>query len=246
MSVRRWCVRRRWRTSSPRTRLLVLSAPVSVVLILVLVKLWSVVIAGGSAASDFAERNTDALRGDVSALSVLNVVEPAKSHFAAGTLAVLDDRLVEADGEFTQALARTEAARSCPVRVNLELVRETLGDRAAAAFDGSAVDRYRSALAVVEDAPGGCFAGSTDADQDRRAVLDTTVARLTEKMTAASVAAPPPPPPPAAAPPPPPPPASGSAPTGPDSRLRLNPSVGDPLDRLQQILRDAASAQNGG
>ena len=242
MSVRRW-----WRTSSRRTRLLVLSAPVSLVLILALVKLWTVVIAGGSAASDFAERNTDALRGDVSALSVLNVVEPANSHFAAGTLAVLDDRLDEADGEFAQALARTEDARSCPIRVNLELVRETLGDRAAEAFDGSALNRYRSALAIVEDAPGGCFEGSADADLDRRAVLDTTVARLTAKIAAASVAPPPPPPPPpVAAPPPPPPPASGSAPTEPDSRLRLNPSVGDPLDRLQQILRDAASAQNGG
>jgi hypothetical protein len=244
MSERRW-----WRTASLRTRLLVLSAPVSVVLIVALVKVWSVVIAGGSAATDFTERNTEALRGDVAALSILNVVEPARSHFAAGTLAVLDDRLDKADGEFAQALARTEAARSCPVRVNLELVRETLGDRAAGVFDGkSAVNQYRSALAIVDDSPVGCFTGSTDADPERRAVLDATVARLTAKIEAASVAPPPPPPPPPPGSPPaaPPPPASGSAPTEPDARLRLNPGVGDPLDRLQQILRDAASARNGG
>ena len=73
------------------------------------------------------------------------------------------------------------------MRVNLELVRETLGDRAAAAFDGSAVGWYRSALAVVDDAPDGCFTGSTDADPDRRAVLDATVARLNDKIDAASV-----------------------------------------------------------
>jgi hypothetical protein len=224
------------------------SAPVSVVLIIVLAKLWTVVIAGGSTGSDFADRNGDALRDDVAALGVLNVVEPAKFHYAAGTLAVLDDRLDEADGQFTQALARTDTAGSCSVRVNLELVKETLGDRAANAFDGkSAVDFYRSALVVVGDAPAGCFAGSTDADLERRAVLDATVARLTAKIDAASVAPPPPPPPPGAPPPPPPPSsASGSAPALPDTRLRLNPGVGDPLDRLQQILRDAAAAQNAG
>jgi hypothetical protein len=226
----------------------VFSAPVSVVLIIALAKLWTVVIAGGSTGSDFAEGNADALRGDVAALSVLDIVEPAKSHYAAGTLAVLDDRLDEADRQFTQALARTEGAHSCSVRVNLELVKETLGDRAAEAFDGkSAVEWYRSALVAVGDAPAGCFTGSTDADPGRRAVLEATVARLTAKIGAASVAPPPPPPPPGAPPPPPPPSsASGSAPALPDSRLRLNPGVGDPLDRLQQILRDAAAAQNAG
>ena len=242
MSQRRW-----WRTGSVRTRLLVLSAPVSLALIVTLVKLWTVVIAGSAAAANFDERNTDALRGDVAALSVLNVVEPARSHFAAGTLAVLDDHLDVADGEFAEALERTDAARSCPARVNLELVKETLGDRAAEVFDGrGAVARYRSALAIVEGAPVGCFTGSVDADPERRAVLDTTVARLNDKIDAASAAPPPPPPPPPAAPTQPPPPqASGSAPADPDVRLRLNPGVGDPLDRLQQILRDAAAAQNG-
>ncbi len=180
-------------------------------------------------------------------LGVLNVVEPAKYYFAAGTLAVLDDHLDDADRQFTQALARTAAERSCPVRVNLELVGETLGDRAAAVFDGrAAVDRYRRALTVVEGAPGGCFAGSTDPDRDRRALLDTATARLAGKIDAASAAPPPPPPPPPPAPPASPAAPSGSNRTPPDQRLRLNPGVGDPLDRLQQILRDAAAAQNGG
>lgn len=244
MNQRGW-----WRTRSLRARLLVFSAPVSLVTIIALAKLWTVVIAGGSTDSDFAERNTEALRGDVAGLGVLDVIEPAKSHYAAGTLAVLDDHLDDADRQFTQALARTEAPRSCSVRVNLELVKETLGDRAAEGFDGtSAVGWYRSALVVVGDAPAGCFSGSTDADLDRRAVLEATVVRLSDKIAAASVAPPPPPPPPPEAPPPPPPPTStsGSAPALPDSRLRLNPGVGDPLDRLQQILRDAAAAQSGG
>ncbi|GAB7066940.1 hypothetical protein H7J06_21215 [Mycobacterium hodleri] len=243
MSQRAW-----WRRGSLRTRLLVASAPVSLLLVVVLLKLWTVVVAGGSAPADFAARDADALRGDVSTLSIADVVEPTRTRFAAGTLAVLEDRLTDADGQFALVLAGTDAAASCPVRVNLELVRETLGDRAAETFDGAAVGWYRNALAVVDAAPAGCFTGSTDADPDRRAVLEATAARLNAKIDAVSVAPPPPPPPPppAAPPPPPPPAASGPGPDEPDQRLRLNPGAGDPLDRLQQILRDAAAAQNGG
>lgn len=243
MSRRPW-----WKRGSLRLRLLVMSAPVSLVVVVALLKSWTVVVAGGSLATDFAERNTDALGRDVAALSVLDVVEPARTRFAAGALAVLEDRLTDADGQFAAALSHTGQAQSCPVRVNLELVRETLGDRAAEKFDGSAVGWYRNALAVVDAAPAGCFTGSTDADPDRRAVLQATVARLNAKIEAVSALPPPPPPPPPVAPPPPPPPppASAPGPTEPDAQLRLNPGVGDPMDRLQQILRDAAAAQNGG
>ncbi|MCV7010856.1 hypothetical protein H7I40_00405, partial [Mycolicibacterium madagascariense] len=156
-----------------RRRLLLFSAPVAVVVLLAVIKLWSVVIAGGAAPSDFARGDTAALRGDVAALSVVDVVEPATTSFAAGTLAVLDDRLTDARAHFSAALAGTEPARSCPVRVNLELVDETLGDRAVAAADpAGALVHYRGALKVVTEAPGGCFAGSADPDAARRAVLD--------------------------------------------------------------------------
>ena len=240
MSQRRW-----WQRGSLRVRLLVVSAPVSLVVVVALLKLWTVVVAGGSVATDFAERNTDALGRDVATLSTLDVVEPVRTRFTAGTLAVLEDRLPDADGQFAAALSQTGQAQSCPVRVNLELVRETLGDRAAEKFDGSAIGWYRNALAVVNEAPDGCFTGSTDADPDRRAVLEATVARLNAKIDAVSVPPPPPPPPPPVAPPSAPPPASAPGSAEPDAQLRLNPGLGDPLDRLQQILRDAA-AQNGG
>ena len=232
-----------------RRRLLVFSAPIAIGLVVILVKAWSVVIAGGGAATAFDDRDAGAMRGDVSVLDVLDVVESAKAPFAAGDLAVLENRLADADARFGEALARTAGPESCPVRVNLELVRETLGDRAANVFDGrTAVNWYRSASTVVDDAPGGCFRGSADPDEERRAVLDTAAARLIDKIAAASVAPPPPPPPPPPGAPPPTAPVSpsGTAPPDPDRRLRLNPGVGDPLERLQQILRDAAAAQNGG
>ncbi|MDT5069929.1 MAG: hypothetical protein QOK02_6084 [Mycobacterium sp.] len=228
-------------------RLLVFSAPVALLLVVALLKLCSVVIAGGLVASDFAKKDTGALRTEVATLNALNIVEPAKAHFAAGALAVLDGRLEYADEQFSQALARTGAAESCETRVNLELVRETLGDKAAGSLDGkAALARYRSALSAVNDAPAGCFAGNADPDSERRVIRDVAAARLNAKIDDLQLPPPPPANPPPAPPPAAPPPAGESAPDEPDSRLRLNPDSGDPLQRLQQILRDAAAAQNGG
>lgn len=229
-----------------RRRLLVFSAPVVLVVVVMIIKAVSVVIAGQAASSAYADRDTAALRSAVGTLTVLNIGEPGKTAFAAGSLAVLDNRLEDADRQFTESLARTDAGESCPVRVNLELVRETLGDRAAGRLDGrTAVAEYLSARTIVEQAPPGCFAGNTDPDPQRRAVRNDAIPRLDAKLAAAQVAPPPPPPPPGgAAPPPPPPPGPGAVPVDPDTALRLNPGSAPPLDRLQQILRDAA-AQGG-
>ncbi|MDT7760579.1 MAG: hypothetical protein QOH27_6477 [Mycobacterium sp.] len=227
-----------WHSGPPRLRLrrrlLASSAPVAAVLVVAVVKLASVGVAGDSAAADFADRDAGALRGDVAVLNLLNVVEPGKAYFAAGALAVLDGRLQDADTQFSEALARTDPEQSCPTRLNLALVREALGDKASAIADGNtAVNRYLSALTVVDAAPTGCFE-------------DDTASRLNEKIDVARVVPPPPPPapPPVAAPAPPPPPSqTGSVPRDQEAQLRLNPGAGDPLDRLRQILRDAAAAK---
>jgi hypothetical protein len=228
-----------------RRRLLIYSAPLIIVALLAGAKLISVVVVGNSAVSDFAGGDGNAVRGDAAVLGVANVVEPAKAPFAAGTAAVLDGRLDDADGNFADALARTDAARSCPVRVNLELVRETQGDRAASAGDRArAQERYTSALTIVGDAPQACFAGNSDPDPQRRAIRDDAANRLAAKRT--GLTAPPPalpPPPPPVAPPPPPPPPPLVAPDGREIPARqLDPGHGDPLDKLLQVLQDAAEA----
>ncbi|TLH71931.1 hypothetical protein C1S82_19550 [Mycolicibacterium cosmeticum] len=222
-----------------RRKLLLWSAPVAVLLALVVVKALSVVIAGDSAARNFAAGRPDALRTDVAVLGALNIVEPARAHVAAGGLAVLEDRLDDADAGFATALARTAKESSCPVRVDLELVRETLGDRAAGRFDAeSAAAHYRGALEVVRQAPERCFGGNADPDADRRAIREAAAARLEDKLRAVAAAPPPPPPPPAVGAPAPAP-VGGTAPTERDPGRQLHPGTGDPLERLQQILQDA-------
>jgi hypothetical protein len=228
-----------------RRRLLVLSAPLVIVALIAVVKMISVVVAGNSAVSDFDRGDVEALQDDVSTLNVLNVIEPAKAPFAAGTLGVREGRLDEADARFSEALSRTDPAQSCPVRINLELVRERQGD--VDAREGrldQARERYTSALAVVEGAPEGCFEGNTDPDPERRAIRNDAAARLAAKMAGLRAAPPPPPPPPQAAPPPPPlpPPVAPvvPAPEGTQAPLRLEPGAGDPIEKLQQLLEDAA------
>lgn len=227
-----------------RRRLIMVSALPALIALLLAVKLISVVVVGGSAQRHFAAGDAEGMRDDVSLLRILNVAEPANATFAAGGLAVLEDRLDEADAQFSAVLDRTDAAESCPVRVNLELVRERRGDIDAweARLD-EARQRYDSALSVIADAPAGCFADNTDPDPERQAVRRDAAPRVRAKLDGLGAVvplAPPPPSPPAA-------PAAAAAPPSappdpgelPDSR-HLD-TGGDPLDVLRQVLRDAAT-----
>ncbi|MFG1935001.1 hypothetical protein ACGFK1_30820 [Mycobacterium sp. NPDC048908] len=226
-----------------RRRLLLFSAPVVIVALLAAAKMISAVVAGHSAGAHFAEGDVSGLRTAVSTMRIINVIEPAKAPFAAGTLAVLQGRLDEADSRFSEALTRADAALVCPARVNLELVREREGDLAA--WEGQPDQArmfYTSALAVIQDAPAGCFVGNADPDAERRAVRNDASERLKAKMANLAAAPPPPPPPPPASPPPPPTGIGERSPqpdelTGP---LRLHPGEGDSIERLRQLLQDAA------
>lgn len=174
-----------------RRRLLVWSAPVALVVVVAVLKCVSVVLAGNSAVSSFEARDPAALGSDVAVMRLLDVIEPGQAHFAAGAQAALHDRLDDADRAFSDALTHSSGERSCAARVNLVLVRETSGDRAAAVFEGaSALARYLRALDVVEQAPPGCFAGNADPDLQRRAVRDDTLPRLQAKIRAVQVAPP--------------------------------------------------------
>ncbi len=222
-----------------RRRLLLGSAPVVAAVLIVAAKLASVSVVGESVVTDYAHRDTSGLSDDVAILRQLNVIEPARTSYAAGTLAVLENRLHDADREFGQALARTAPDQSCLVRVNLELVRETLGDRAAASADPDAAARqYTAAKSMVAHAPANCFAGNTDTDPKRRLIRAEALPRLDAKLTATGQPpGSPPPPPPVAGPPPPP---IGERATAPPPAPLPPPDSSDPLQGLQQILRDAA------
>lgn len=211
-----------------RRRLVVYSMPVAVLLLTGLGKIISTMLTGDAAVSDFAHHDIDALRGDLSILRNFNIIEPGQVSFIAGDLAVLEGNLDTAENQFSTALDRTSGADSCPVRVNLELVRETQGDLAAANGDKAhAEERYNSSLQVISAAPAHCFQDNTDPNPDRRGIRAAAAARLGDKIKALHLPPAPPPtsqtvnpqsPPTSLTPtvlPPPPPPGATSTPTPP-------------------------------
>ena len=243
-----------------RRRLFLLSAPVAVVLLLAAAKMIVITAVGHSAATDFRRHDTEALRHDVAWLRLFDVIDPAKTSFAAGDSDVLEGRLRDADDRFSESLSRTGESQACPVRVNLLLVRETMGDMAARAGNThEAEPLYTAALAVATEAPPLCFAGNDDPDPDRRATRDEAVPRLHRKLDLLHRAPPTVIAPPQPGPPPPP---GGPAPgrplfepdpgspdripvvdSGPPPARVLGP--GDPLDRLQRLLDNSnASGDN--
>jgi hypothetical protein len=191
-----------------RRRLYLFSAPVVAMLVLAAAKAILVGIVGNSAIPDFTRHDIEALRDDVSLLSIFDVIDPAKTSFVAGDLSVLEGRLQDADARFSDSFSRTDERQSCPVRVNLLLIRETLGDLATRAGDKQQAEHlYTAGLTLANDAPPACFAGNADPNPDRRAIREHSVLRLHQKLEIlrrppaaapppASIVVPPPPPPP--------------------------------------------------
>ncbi|WP_179475058.1 hypothetical protein [Mycolicibacterium vinylchloridicum] len=189
-----------------RRRLYAFSAPVILLLLLLAAKLIGVVMVGDSAIDDFAAHDIDALRDDVANLQVFDVIEPGKATFAAGDLAVLEGELDRAQRQFADTLHQMSDTASCPVRINLELVRETLGDLATRSGNRQhAQQSYTDALTVVKGAPAGCFAGNDDPNEDRRAIRADSIPRLEHKLALLQAAPASPLPPPAQVGPQPPP-----------------------------------------
>ncbi|MGH3580111.1 MAG: hypothetical protein ACRDUB_00880, partial [Mycobacterium sp.] len=177
-----------------RHRALLISAPVLLLIVLTAAAVVNLVMVQRSTVEAFERHDVDALRADVEALKSFGVVGDGVTAFAEGDVLLLEGQLTDAESRFDEALQHTDIGASCPMRVNLELVRETLADLAVSSgVPDDAEKLYNSALAVVQQAPAGCFSDSADPSADRRAVLNDAQARLQRKL--AAMRQPPPPPP---------------------------------------------------
>lgn len=150
-----------------RRRLLLWSALPSLLALAVAAKLLGAAWSGGQAADAFARNDAPAAASAAAALGAANFLERHKAPFAAGDALVLRGDFAGARTAFEAALADAPPADQCPVRVNLVLSIERLGDAAAAGdgADGATGARlYAEALAVAGDAPAGCFEEGPDPD----------------------------------------------------------------------------------
>ena len=182
-----------------RRRLLVFSAPVLVVMLVGAGLAVHVDHIGAATDAAFASQDVETLRASVDTLRGYGVIGGGAAAFAEGDALVLEGRLDDAEAKFAEALGQGDGDAACPVRVNLEFVRETLGDiNASSGQIDHANDLYKNAIAVINDAPSGCFEGNRDPDEQRRALRSDAKPRLERKVAAINA---PPPPPPKTAPP---------------------------------------------
>lgn len=195
----------RWWTSGPtrlrqRRHLLTYSIPVILALLWCSGRIITITVAGNDTVDAFTRHDIGQLQASIDTIDTWNLVQPNKLPFAQGALAVLQNRLDDAEQRYQQALTDAGGDQICPTRINLELVQETRGDLAARQGDKPGAEQhYKTALQTVSGAPGRCFAGNTDPNPDRQHIRQDAEPRLKAKI--ASLHQPPPAPPPAPAPP---------------------------------------------
>lgn len=166
-----------------RRRLILFSVLPALLVLAVAVKLLMMVSYGSYARSDFGKYDAPGLAQDVRKLKSINVIDSYKPYFAEGDRYVLEGKLAEARGEFTTSLSLVDPEDSCPVRINLEVVLEALGDlKSADKHRDQAKPLWQEALKVVQEAPGGCFDTKTEPDEARRKHLNETEKRLQDKL----------------------------------------------------------------
>ena len=167
-----------------RRRLLLASAVPVLLAVALAVKLLSVGYLGGQAAGAFGRGDRASVASAASGLGIANFVERHKAPFAAGDALVLSGDYAGARTLFEASLADATPADECKVRVNLVLSIERLADRTAEAAAGpadagtEAAKLYNDGLAVVKEAPPGCF--SPDGNQGNATGADGEGDRLRE------------------------------------------------------------------
>ncbi|WP_336502640.1 hypothetical protein [Microbacterium paraoxydans] len=132
---------------------------------------------------DFAGSEASARGQDV-----LNWFEPYKAPYNIGTALAGADELPASRTELERSLDLATGLEVCPVRINLALVIERMGDAARADGDGAgATVLYGEALTVTVETPEECRSDeaqqqSPDPERDMSDTLDNTEDRLKQKQ----------------------------------------------------------------
>jgi len=172
------------RRKALRRRLVALSVVPALLLVALGVKLIVMVSTGYAAQAHYLGYDSYSLRDDVRILKSWNIIDSYRAYFTEGDRYVLEGKLAEAEAEFKESLARVDPGRSCPVRINLEVVLETRGDvKSADRKRNEAKSFWQEALTVTREAPAGCFDTDNEPDEEVRKHLNGTQQRLLDKLT---------------------------------------------------------------
>lgn len=170
-----------------RRKLALISAPAMLATAVVALKLLSLPVSAGQAATSWEGGNADGTVRAGQAMGVLNMVERWKSPFATGDGHVLRGDYEAARAEFATALELVPADESCKVRVNLVLSLEKLGEAREKAGDpASAMEFFAQGSETVAQAPRDCFTPNSPNNGDGEGdALRDAAKRLQEKAAGA-------------------------------------------------------------
>lgn len=164
-----------------------IALPGTVLATVVAVKLIGMMLVSGQVASAYEREDYSAATSLARWLTVVNVIDPWKAHFAVGDGLAAQGLDPDAQLEFERALGLAAEEDQCPVRVNLSLVLERQGDAVIAA-DATKRDEasafYDEALEVIDDADESCRQPPKDGEDGTDDELSDSEQRLTEKKEA--------------------------------------------------------------
>lgn len=160
-----------------RRRLMLWAIPVALLTLLVALKLISMVMVGNRTVQSYASGDYETALNSAQQQKFLNVIEQWKAPYNTGTVYLQLGLNPEARAELETALGLASGADQCPIRSNLAIAIERIGDAAAEAQDAAAATQaYQEALAVLEQAPPEC-PQSPSADP-----MQETAERLQQKL----------------------------------------------------------------
>lgn len=170
-----------------RTKAGLIALPATVIATVVAVKLIGVVLVSGQVAAAYEREDYVSATSSARWLTVLNVIEPWKAHFAVGDGLAGQGLDADAQAEFERALGMAAPADQCPVRVNLSLVLERQGDAVIAA-DPTKRDEasafYDQALEIIDEADESCTRPPENGEDGTDDELSDSEQRLTDKKEA--------------------------------------------------------------
>lgn len=146
-----------------RKRLILWGTPVVVILALVAFKLLSMIFIANQAVKQYEAGSYEESLNTSELLTYGNVIEPWKAHYDVGTNYLQLGVLPESKAELEQALALAAPSEACPVRANLAITIERLGDLALANGDEAASKAYyEEAKKVLAERDPSCEQSSSE------------------------------------------------------------------------------------
>ncbi|MGO2111252.1 MAG: hypothetical protein ACTH31_06525 [Pseudoclavibacter sp.] len=160
-----------------RKRLMLLGIPLAIVLLLVSAKLISMTVIANRTVAAYEIADYEGALNSAQQQKFLNLVERWKAPYNTGTVYLQLGLYDNARVELEAALPLASGADECPIRSNLAIAIERIGDTHAQGGDqAAATEAWQQGLAVLSQAPAEC------PDSTSAVPMSETHQRLEEKL----------------------------------------------------------------